>query len=59
VNDAQRPQSFAEASELSVRIRSAYEDYGFRLVELIKSSVVDRRRQVLDHLGTHPAPGRS
>jgi predicted ATPase len=59
VNDAERPQSFAEASELSVRIRSAYEDYGFRLVELIKSTVVDRRRQVLDHLGTHPAPGRS
>ena len=34
VNDAERPQTFAEASELSAHIRRAYEDYGFRLVEL-------------------------
>jgi predicted ATPase len=59
VNDAERPQTFAEASELSTHIRRAYEEYGFRLVELIKSTVTDRRRQVLDYLGTHPAQGPS
>jgi predicted ATPase len=53
VNDAERPQTFAEASELSMHIRRAYEDCGFRLVELIKNSVAERRRQILDHLGTH------
>jgi predicted ATPase len=53
VNDAERPQSFGEASELSIHIRRAYEDYGFRLVELIKSTVADRRRQVLDYLSSH------
>jgi predicted ATPase len=53
VNDAERPQTFAEASELSMHIRRAYEDYGFRLVELIKRSVAERRWQILDYLGTH------
>ena len=53
VNDAGRPQTFAEASALSIHIRRAYEDYGFRLVELIKSNVAERRRQVLDYLSTH------
>lgn len=53
VNDAERPQTFAEASELSMHIRRAYEDCGFRLVELIKNPVADRRRQIIDHLGTH------
>jgi predicted ATPase len=50
VNDAERPQSFAEASGLSMHIRRAYEGCGFRLVELIKSSVPERRRQILDYL---------
>lgn len=53
VNDAERPQTFAEASELSVHIRRAYEDCGFRLVELNKSPVTERRRQILGCLGTH------
>jgi predicted ATPase len=59
VNDAARPQIFAEASELSTHIRRAYEDYGFRLVDLIKKSVADRRRQVLDYVGAHLAQGLS
>jgi predicted ATPase len=59
VNDAGRPQIFAEASELSTHIRRAYEDYGFRLVDLIKNSVADRRRQVLDYVGAHRAQGLS
>lgn len=47
VNDAERPQSFAEARELSAHIRRAYLDCGFRIVDLEKSTVADRVRQVL------------
>jgi len=36
-----------------VRLHRAYEDCGFQLVELVKSSVADRRRQVLDWLDAH------
>jgi predicted ATPase len=54
VNDAERPQSFAEASQLSLHIRRTYEDFAFHLVELVKSSVDHRRRQVLDYLVAHP-----
>jgi predicted ATPase len=50
VNDAERPQSFAEAQELSAHIRNAYLDCGFHLVELVKSSVADRLRQILRYL---------
>jgi predicted ATPase len=50
VNDAERPQSFAEARSLSAHIRRAYVDCGFRLVELTKSSVPERLRQVVGHL---------
>jgi len=50
VNDAERPQSFAEAQALSAHIRCAYLDCGFQLVELVKSSVADRLRQVLQYL---------
>ena len=53
VNDAERPQSFAEARSLSAHIRRAYVDCGFRLVELSKSSVPDRLRQVVAHLDAH------
>ena len=53
VNDAERPQSFDEAQDLSAHIRRAYEDCSFQLVELVKSSVADRRRQVLDYLDAH------
>jgi predicted ATPase len=47
VNDAERPQSFEEAQELSVHIRQAYLDCGFRLAELVASPVPDRLEQVL------------
>jgi predicted ATPase len=53
VNDAERPQSFAEAQELSAHIRRAYLDCGFHLIDLVKSSVADRLRQVLQHLDAH------
>ena len=53
VNDAERPQTFAEAAQLGTHIHRAYEDCGFRLVELFKSTVADRRRQVLDCLRGH------
>jgi predicted ATPase len=45
-NDAERPQSFAEARDLSAHIRRAYLDCGFHLVELVTGSVADRLRQV-------------
>jgi len=60
VNDAERPQSFVEAQELSAHISRAYEECGFQLVELVRSSVADRRRQVLDYsmrIGTRPTMG--
>jgi predicted ATPase len=47
VNDTERPQTFEEAQELSARIRQAYLDCGFRLVELVTSPVPDRLAQVL------------
>jgi predicted ATPase len=53
VNDAERPQSFAEAQALSAHIRRAYLDCGFHLVDLVKSSVADRLRQVRRHLDAH------
>lgn len=53
LNDAERPQTFAEAQELSAHIRRAYLDCGFRIIELVKGSVAERRRQVLDYLGAH------
>jgi predicted ATPase len=53
VNDAERPQSFAEAQELSAYIRRAYLDCGFHLVDLGKGPVAERLRQVLRYLDTH------
>ena len=53
VNDAERPQSFAEAQELSAHIRRAYLDCGFHLIDLVKGSVADRLRQVLQYLDAH------
>jgi predicted ATPase len=53
VNDAERPQSFAEAQELSAHIRRAYLDCGFQLIDLVKGSVTDRLRQVLQSLDVH------
>ena len=53
VNDAERPQTFAEAEGLSEHIRRAYLDCGFPLIDLVKSSVTDRLRQVIQQLGTH------
>jgi predicted ATPase len=53
VNDAERPQSFAEAEELSAHIRRAYLDCGFQLIDLVKSTVADRLRQVFQYLDAH------
>ena len=54
VNDSERPQTFAEAQALGAHIRRVYEDYSFHVVDLAKSSVAERRRQVLDYLQAHP-----
>jgi predicted ATPase len=55
VNDAERPQSFALAQELSVHIRRAYLDCGFQVIELVKGSVAARRQQILGYLDSHPS----
>jgi predicted ATPase len=52
VNDAERPQTFAEAQDLSTHIRRAYLDCGFRLVELVTGSVADRLGQVWNFIDT-------
>lgn len=53
VNDAERPQSFAEAQELSAHIRRAYLDCGFHLIDLGQEPLPKRLRQVLEYLDTH------
>jgi predicted ATPase len=53
VNDAERPQTFGEAQDLSAHIRRAYLDCGFRLVELVENSVPSRLEQVLSYLETY------
>ena len=58
VNDPERPQSFAEAQELSVHIRHAYLECGFRLIELERVSVRDRVRQVLQVVETYEQGSR-
>ena len=52
VNDAERPQSFAEAQDLSTHIRRAYVDCGFRLVDLVTGPVADRLAQVMSFIDT-------
>ena len=52
VNDDERPQTFAEAQDLSAHIRRAYLDCGFRLVELVAGSVADRLAQVRNFIDT-------
>jgi len=52
VNDAERPQTFAEAQDLSAHIRRAYLDCGFRLVDLVTGSVADRLGQVRNFVDT-------
>ena len=56
VNDAERPQSFAEAQELGAHIRRAYRECGFQVIELVKGTVSERRRQILTHLENLPSP---
>ncbi len=58
-NDPERPQSYQESVELSRQIRLAYLECGFRIIELIKSSVHDRLNQVLAHVNLHIADPES
>jgi predicted ATPase len=50
INDAERPQSFAQAQALSIHIRRAYLDCGFEVIDLVKGTVSERRQQILEHL---------
>jgi predicted ATPase len=50
VQDAERPQTFGEASALGAHVRAAYLDCGFHIVELVRGTVQERAAQVLLHL---------
>jgi predicted ATPase len=58
LNDAERPQTFAEAQDLSTHIRRAYLDCGFRLVELVTGSVAERLGQVMDFIDANQIESR-
>ena len=61
VNDAERPQTFAEACRsLSAHIRRAYVDCGFRLVDLVAASYLiasNRSWAISTHSGMRPTMG--
>lgn len=50
VNDRERPQTYLESVALSSQIRSAYLECGFEIIDLVKSSVAERVKQVLEHV---------
>jgi predicted ATPase len=52
VNDAERPQTYQESVALGAHIRQAYEDYGFRVLELPRQAVETRVRYILETLDT-------
>jgi predicted ATPase len=51
-NDAERPQTFAAAQDLSTHIRRAYLDCGFRLIDLVTGPVAERIGQVMNFIDT-------
>lgn len=50
INDTERPQTYDVSLALSEQIRRAYVEFGFRVIELQKSPVETRVRQVLDEV---------
>ncbi|MBN1929198.1 MAG: AAA family ATPase [Chlorobiaceae bacterium] len=54
VNDAERPQTLAEATALHDAIRAVYESLGYDLVEVPKAPVDERCEFVLETLGRKP-----
>jgi predicted ATPase len=58
VNDAERPQSYAEAAALGEHIRDAYEELGFDVVDLPRASVDARVAHVRTYLGGRESGSR-
>lgn len=57
VNDAERPQTYAEAVALGAHIKRAYQDYGFTVLELPRQTVEVRARYIIETLDTVIAQG--
>ncbi len=58
VNDTERRQDFAEAERTCAIMRTVYVEYGYRLIDLPKTSVARRAEFVLSHIkkaGQNPA----
>jgi predicted ATPase len=51
VNDTERPQTYDVSVALSKQIRSVYGEFGFRVIELERTSVGGRVQQVLEQVG--------
>jgi predicted ATPase len=52
VNDAERPQTYVQAVSLSMHIKQAYEDFGFRVLELPRAPVAARVEHICGMLKT-------
>jgi predicted ATPase len=52
INDAERPESFEDAIEISIFLRNTYEELGFTVIELPKFSVAERVQFIENYLST-------
>lgn len=52
INDAERPESFEDAIEISTFLRNTYEELGFTVIELPKFSVAERVQFITNYLST-------
>lgn len=52
INDAERPESFEDAMEISIFLRNTYEELGFTVIELPKLSVAERVEFIENYLST-------
>ncbi|WP_461636736.1 AAA family ATPase [Labilibaculum euxinus] len=52
INDAERPESFEDAKEISVFLKNTYEELGFTVIELPKYSVAERAQFITNYLAT-------
>ena len=50
VNDTERPQTYDVSLALSEQIRRAYVEFGFRVIDLERTSIGNRVRQVLEQI---------
>ncbi|WP_372754673.1 AAA family ATPase [Labilibaculum sp.] len=50
INDAERPESFEDSMEISLFLKNTYEELGFRVIELPKSSIKHRVKFINNYL---------